>query len=191
MTDLDQINKCLAGRKEAYEPLVAKYKNLVYSIALNVLNRKDDASDATQEVFIKAWVSLNRFDAQYSFKTWIARIAVNHCINMNNKNKHDLAWDEDQMSRLTSDSGYPEEEILQRERVDTVRKAVSGLPEMYRLFITLFHEQSLTYDEICKITGQPLSIVKNRLYRARKMLAEKLVKAGFGTPEKEAAAWNA
>ena len=91
------------------------------------------------------------------------------------------------MQRIPTDSGLPEEEILLKEEQDRVRSAVESLPEMYRLVITLFHQQSLSYDEICQITGYPLSIVKNRLYRARKMLCEKLsTYYGNGSGEEDA-----
>lgn len=174
MDDLVHIQSCLAGRRESFEPLVTKYKNLVYGIALNVLNNKNEAQDVTQEVFLKVWANLARYDSQYGFKTWIARITVNHCININHKNRVTAAWDEEEVERITTDRDLPEEKALQREKQDAVRKAVDELPEMYRLMIVLYHQKSLTYDEICQVTGYPLSIIKNRLYRARKMLSEKL-----------------
>jgi RNA polymerase sigma factor (sigma-70 family) len=174
MDDIVHIRKCLSGHRDSFEPLVAKYKNLVYGIALNVLNNKAEAADVTQDVFLKVWASLARYDAQYSFKTWIARITVNHCININHRNKVMVAWDEEEVERITTDRGLPEDHALLKEKQEAVRKAIEELPEMYRLMVVLYHQQSLSYDEICKVTGYPLSIIKNRLYRARKMLSEKL-----------------
>jgi len=170
------IRKCLAGEKGAFENLVSRYKNLVYGIALNILSNRDEAADVTQEVFLKVWENLHRYNPEYSFKTWVARIAVNHSINVSQKQKRSAAaaWDEDTVLRIPTDSGIPDEELLSREEQERVRAAVESLPEMYRLMIILFHQQSLSYDEICQITGYPLSIVKNRLYRARKMLCAKL-----------------
>lgn len=174
MDDIVHIRKCLSGHRDSFEPLVAKYKNLVYGIALNVLHNKAEAADATQDVFLKVWASLARYDSQYSFKTWIARITVNHCININHRSKVMVAWDEEEVERITTDRGLPEDHALLKEKQEVVRKAIDELPEMYRLIIVLYHQQSLSYDEICKVTGYPLSIIKNRLYRARKMLSEKL-----------------
>ena len=189
MDDIVLIRKCLAGEREAFEPLVSKYKNLVYGIALSILHNKDEAADVTQEVFLKVWANLGRYNPEYSFKTWVARITVNHSINVNQKHMRSapVAWDEEAVQRIPTGSGLPEEEILMKEEQDRVRSAVESLPEMYRLVVTLFHQQSLSYDEICQITGYPLSIVKNRLYRARKMLCEKLrTYYGNGAGEEEA-----
>lgn len=191
MDDLVQIRKCLAGRSEAFEALVSKYKNLVYSIALNTLTNKNDAQDVTQEVFLKAWANLARYNPEFSFKTWIAKITVNHCININQKNKRAVAWDDDEMEKVPSSAGSPEKETLVNEKRDAVRKAIGSLPEMYRIVVQLYHQHSMSYDEICNITGSPMSIVKNRLYRARKMLAEKLSGYSDESMEEEGHIWNA
>lgn len=190
MDDIVRIRRCLAGEREAFEPLVSKYKNLVYGIALNILYNKDEAADVTQEVFMKAWANLGRFNPEYSFRAWIARIAVNHSINVNQKHKRSAAaaWDEEAVRRIPADSGLPEEELLFREEQDRVKQAVDSLPEMYRLIVVLFHQQSLSYDEICQVTGYPLSIVKNRLYRARKMLCERL-REYYESAGEEEASW--
>lgn len=174
MEDVVQIRKCLSGKKEAFECLVTKYKNLVFSIALNNLRNKDEAYDVTQEVFLKVWANLSKFNPELSFKAWIAKITLNHCINLNQKAKRFTPWDEDEMEKVISQDDNPEESALESEKCKDVREAVNSLPEIYRIVIQLYHQQSMSYDEICKITGHPMSIVKNRIYRARKMLAEKL-----------------
>lgn len=174
MEDIVQIRKCLAGKKDAFEGLVTKYKNLVFSIALNNLKNKDEAVDVTQEVFLKVWANLSRFNPELSFKAWIAKITINHCINLNQKSKRFTSWDDDEMEKVVSEGNNPEESTLEQEKCGDVRAAVNSLPGIYRIVIQLYHQQSMSYDEICKITGHPMSIVKNRIYRARKMLAEKL-----------------
>jgi RNA polymerase sigma-70 factor (ECF subfamily) len=191
MEDLVLIRKCLAGRSEAFEPLIAKYKNLVYSIALNTLSDKNEAADVTQEVFLKAWANLSKYNPEFSFKTWIARITVNHCININQKNKRVVAWDDEEMGRVVSEEKGPEEAVLACEKRLMVRKAIESLPEMYRIMINLYHQENLSYEEICTITGNPMTIVKNRLYRARKMLAEKLREYTGKSLEKEEISWIA
>ena len=84
-----------------------------------------------------------------------------------------VAWDEEAVQRIPTGSGFRGRDPYEG-RTGQGKSAVESLPEMYRLVVTLFHQQSLSYDEICQITGYPLSIVKNRLYRARKMLCENL-----------------
>ena len=174
MEDIVQIRNCLNGQKDAFEPLVTKYKNLVYSIALNSLSNKNDATDVTQEVFMKAWANLSGYNPEYSFKTWIARITVNHCINLNHKSRRIAAWNDEEMEKIIADGDSPEDTALNRERREDIFEAINALPEKYRNVIRLYHQQSLSYEEIRSITGYPMSIVKNRLYRARKMLAESL-----------------
>lgn len=191
MEDIAQIKKCLAGQKDAFELLVTKYKNLVYSIALNSLTNKNDAADVTQDVFLKAWANLSRYNPEFSFKTWIARITVNHCINLNQKSKRITTWDDEEMEKIVADSESPEEATLDGERRKDIIDAINSLPEKYRIVIQLYHQQSLSYEEICNITSNPMSIVKNRIYRARKMLAEKLSKYSQKALKKGEESWIA
>lgn len=191
MEDIVRIRKCLAGRSEEFEPLIAKYKNLVYSIALNTLMDKNDAADVTQEVFLKVWANLSRYNPEFSFKTWIAKITVNHCINLNQKKKRMVAWDDEEMGKVVSERLGPEDEVLKQEKQETIQRAIESLPEMYRTVIQLYHQESLSYEEICTITGHPMSIVKNRLYRARKLLAEKLRMYSDNSVDKEEPSWIA
>lgn len=191
MEDIVQIRKCLSGQKDAFEYLVTKYKNLVYSIALNSLINKNEAADVTQEVFLKAWANLSRYNPEFSFKTWIARITVNHCINLNHKSRRITAWNDEEIEKITTDRDDPEDAALKSERRDDIRNAINSLPEKYKIVIQLYHQQSLSYEEICNITGYPMSIVKNRLYRARKMLAEKLTTYSQEVSKKGEEAWIA
>mgnify|MGYP000880876675 CR=1 FL=1 len=191
MEDMVHIKKCLNGQKDAFEFLVTKYKNLVYSIALNTLLNKNDAADVTQEVFLKAWANLSRYNPEFTFKTWIARITVNHCINLNYKSRRITAWNDEEMEKITTDENNPEDAALDTERRNDIRSAINSLPEKYRIVIQLYHQHSLSYEEICNITGYPMSIVKNRLYRARKMLAKSLTTYSQKVVTKGEEAWIA
>jgi len=191
MEDIVLIKKCLNGQKDAYEFLVTKYKNLVYSIALNTLTNKSDAADVTQEVFLKAWANLSSYNPEFTFKTWIARITVNHCINLNYKSRRMTAWDDEEMEKITTDEDDPEKAALDTERRNDIRNAIDSLPEKYRIIVQLYHQHSLSYEEICNVTGYPMSIVKNRLYRARKMLAQKLTTYSQKAVNKGEEAWIA
>ena len=135
MEDIAQIKKCLDGQKDAFELLVTKYKNLVYSIALNSLTNKNDAADVTQDVFLKAWANLSRYNPEFSFKTWIARITVNHCINLNHKSRRITAWNDEEIEKITTDRDDPEDAALKSERRDDIRNAINSLPEKYKIVI--------------------------------------------------------
>lgn len=191
MEDIVQIRRCLTGENDAFEALVTKYKNLVYSIALNTLIDKNEAADVTQEVFLRAWANLSRYNPEFCFKTWIARITVNHCINLNKKSRRNAPWNDEEMERVIADEDNPEEASLEKERHEDIRNAINSLPDKYRILVLLFHQQSMSYQEICRITGQPMTIIKNRLYRARKMLAEKLNTYSQKAVKKEGLSWIA
>jgi len=191
MEDIVHIKKCLNGQKDAFEFLVTKYKNLVYSIAFSTLTNKSDAADVTQEVFLKAWANLSSYNPEFTFKSWIARITVNHCINLNYKSRRIAAWDDEEMEKITTDENNPENAALDTERRNDIRNAINSLPEKYRIIVQLYHQHSLSYEEICNVTGYPMSIVKNRLYRARKMLAKSLTAYSQKVVKKEEEAWIA
>ena len=191
MDDIVHINRCLNGQKDAFEFLVTKYKNLVYSIAYNTLTNKNDAADVTQEVFLKAWANLSSYNPEFTFKTWIARITVNYCINLNYKSRRITAWNDEEMEKITTDENNPENAALNTERRNDIRSAINSLPEKYRIIVQLYHQHSLSYEEICNVTGYPMSIVKNRLYRARKMLAQKLTTYSQKAVNKGEEAWIA
>lgn len=140
---------------------------------------------------MKAWANLSRYNPEFSFKTWIARITVNHCINLNHKSRRITAWNDEEIEKITTDRDDPEDAALKSERRDDIRNAINSLPEKYKIVIQLYHQQSLSYEEICNITGYPMSIVKNRLYRARKMLAEKLTTYSQEVSKKGEEAWIA
>lgn len=191
MEDLQLIRRCLAGEKEAFEPLITRYKRLVYSVALNALRNREEAADVAQEVFLKVWSNLWRFDPQYPFKAWIARITLNHCINLNQKKNPQVGWNDDDMERMATAEGMPETETIGKEKRDAVRQAIDKLPEMYRIPIMLYHQQNLSYEEICEVTNSPMSIVKNRIFRARKILAGSLAEYANKQTGKEAMTWSA
>lgn len=168
------IRRCVAGDRDAYEPLVQRYGGLVWSLALHHLQDREEAADVVQEVFLKAYAALDRFQPEYPFKAWIARITLNHCINLNRKRKWPVTPIEDAAEQLPTTLGLPEKQLLDSERRDEVFLAVEKLPDMYRIPIVLFHQHELSYEDICRVLGLPMTIVKNRLYRARKLLAQQL-----------------
>lgn len=196
MTDLDLINTCLAGDNSCFEELVARYKNLVYSVILRMINDTEEANDLAQEVFIKVYKNLSKYSADYKFSTWIIRITTNHVIDYRRKNKYDVVSmdalgysdkgfgaKDNAMSWSVSASLSPENEIIQREQNEELTGAVSKLPDMYRIPIVLYHQKGLSYQEIANVIDEPLSKVKNRIFRGRKILREWLVCLGNGEGE--------
>lgn len=168
--------KVRAGDVELYRELVDRHRKQVHALGMSFLRNEDDSEDFTQEVFLKAFHSLEQFQGKSRFSTWLYRIAYNTAINNVNRRKKYVSLaenDEIESSVLT-----PEEESVKAAVREAVRKAVSELPEKYRLCIDLFFFYDRSYDEIEAITGDPVNTIKSHVFRAKKLLREKLMDIG-------------
>lgn len=175
VSDIELINQCLAGRQEAFEEIVSRYKKLIYSVVYNMISDKQEVNDISQEVFIRIYKSLDRYNPEYKFSTWAVRISTNYCLDILRKKKVESV-PIDEVIGVSSGVDTPEIKFINKERTLKIRKAISELPEKYRLPIILFHQNGLSYEEMTKVLGEPMSIIKNRLYRARLLLRDKLSK---------------
>lgn len=173
-TDFELVQSCLAGRQECFEELVARYKKLVYNIVYNFINDREEVSDISQEVFIRIYRSLDRYNPEYKFSTWAAKISTNLCLDILRKKKLDCKPLED-YEGMASSSDTPESRCINRERSEQIKKAITDLPEKYRVPIILFHQNGLSYEEMTTVLNEPMTIIKNRLFRARHMLKDKLM----------------
>lgn len=167
------VNESINGNQRAFSELLNRYKNLIYSIVLRMLNDTEEANDLVQEIFIKIYRNLDKYHAEFQFSTWIIRIATNHVIDYRRKKKQETLSVDDLMNE-PANYITPEQEIIRKERLKGVSQAISLLPEIYKVPIVLFHQQGLRYQEIANVLGEPLSKIKNRIFRGRKMLKENL-----------------
>jgi RNA polymerase sigma-70 factor (ECF subfamily) len=174
LTDNELIQKCLAGQQQYFEELVTRYKKLIFSVVYNMINDKEEVSDISQEVFIRIYKALDRYNPEYKFSTWAVRIATNLCLDIHRKKKVDSTPIEE-IEDFSDGIDTPEASYIQKERSEKIRKAIHSLPEKYRTPIILFHQNGLSYEEMTKVLGEPMTIIKNRLYRARLMLREALM----------------
>lgn len=172
-SDIQLIKQCLDGDHQAFAELVSRYKKLIYGVVYNMINDKQDVNDVAQEVFLRIYKALNQYNPEYKFSTWSVRIATNLCLDILRKKKINFVPIED-VSGVSGDVDTPEEKYIQMERLRHIREAVAALEEKYRAPIVLYHQNGLSYEEISKVLNEPMSIVKNRIYRARLMLKEKL-----------------
>jgi len=171
--DVDLISKCLNGDNDAFSGLVTRYKKLIYSVVYNMINNKQDVNDIVQEVFIKIYSALDKYNPEYKFSTWAVRIATNCCLDILKKKRIDAVSIEEKIG--VSDSvDTPEDEYIKKEKRKRINDELNRLPEKYRVPLILFHKNGLSYDEISQVLNEPMSIVKNRLYRARLMLRDSL-----------------
>ena len=175
MTDYELVLSCVDGNKDAFGELLQRYKNLVYSVALRMVNDKEEANDLAQEIFIKIYRNLEKYQPEFRFSTWTIKVATNHVIDYRRKQRHEAISLEEVEATLADSAGSPEAAFLAKEQTKMLHRLLDDLPDMYKVPIVLYHQQGLSYTEISEITGEPLSKVKNRIFRGRKMLKEALV----------------
>ena len=170
-SDRDLIQRARRGDAEAFGELVIRYQTSVFNICYRILHERAEAEDMTQETFLRARERLHLFDEERAFAPWLRRVAANVCLNHLELQKRNAPLDEE---RDADESTRPEGQVEVRERNEQIRNALASLPAHYRVVIELRHYQELSYDEIAAELHIPLSDVKSHLFRARKLLAEKL-----------------
>jgi RNA polymerase sigma factor (sigma-70 family) len=173
VSDLELIEDCLNGNKDKFSELVNRYKKLIYSVVYNMINDKQEINDISQEVFVRIYKALDRYNPEYKFSTWSVKIATNYCLDVLRKKKAEFVPIDD-MTDISSDADTPEATYIKKERKFLIHKALLELPDKYRIPIVLYHQNGLSYEEMSEVLNEPMSIIKNRLYRARLILREKL-----------------
>ena len=170
--DNDYIGRVLSGDVSAYASLVAKHKNLVFSIVLKIVNNREDAEEISQDVFLKAYQSLSTFERKSKFSTWLYRIAYNAAISKTRKKRVEMvAIEETVITNYSTDEvGRNMNELEENDRQLILEKALKRLPEEDNLLITLFYKNENSIEDISDITGLSVSNVKVRLHRIRKKL---------------------
>jgi len=170
-TDRDLIVSARRGASDTFGELVTRYQTSVFNVCYRLLNEHSEAEDLAQETFMRAYDRLHTFDLEREFGPWIRRMAANLCLNHLESRKVSAPLDEE---RDADESQRPEKQVEINERSAQIRNALMSLPPQYRVVVELRHYQDLSYDEIAAELNIPLSDVKSHLFRARKLLAEKL-----------------
>jgi len=181
-TDEELVASILDGESELYGKVVSRYQGRLVNYLYRMLRNVDDAHDLAQEVFFKIYGALDRFDPSYRFSTWLFRVAQNAAIDRIRKRRLKLVsihrpdtgdgdggdW------QLPSDDPTPYQTTRNIERGVAIEQAIESLPWEYRELIVMRHYGELSYDEIAKAKEMPLGTVKNKLFRGRQMLKQKL-----------------
>ena len=181
------VERCLKGEERAFEELLHKYRNSVYSICYRMVRNQTDAEDLAQDVFIRTFSVLDRYDPSYPFSSWLFRITSNLCIDFLRKAKggmvsldQPIEGSEGSIQRqLPSDTVKPDREMENKEMMAALEEAISSLPEHYRIIVILRHQEQMSYEEIADDLGIPLGTVKARIHRARNMIKEYFRRAGL------------
>jgi RNA polymerase sigma-70 factor (ECF subfamily) len=164
----------VSGQKELFRLLVKRHEQAVYGMGMSFFRNTEDALDFTQEVFLKTFRNLSYFEGRSRFSTWLYKIAYNTAINniTRKKDYHSLVEEE-----IIPDNDTPERRLLRSLAREAVRGALTELPERFRVCVDLFFFYDRSYQEIEVITGYPVNTIKSHVFRAKKILREKL--AGF------------
>ncbi|RPJ02594.1 MAG: sigma-70 family RNA polymerase sigma factor [Candidatus Aminicenantes bacterium] len=178
MEEKQLVRLAQGGSPAAFEELVTKFQPKVFSMALSFTRNREAADDLAQEIFLKAYLALPRFHGKSEFGTWLYRISVNHIKDYLRKKGR---------AKEVSLDDVPEISFSDRERTDKARQEsetearrtlvqrfVQGLPEKYRVIVTLRDIQGLAYEDISRVLRLSPGTVDSRLHRARRMLRTKL-----------------
>jgi RNA polymerase sigma-70 factor (ECF subfamily) len=184
--DRELVRRAQAQDKEAFEELVRRHQHRVFAVAGGILRRREDAEDIAQQVFVKAYFSLKRFDQRAAFSTWLYKITVNECWDLLRKRKvrplvYESDLSEEQARQFgatderTSEGPDISEKLVAQERV---RNLMAGLDERDRTMLILKEVEGFAVEEIAEILGLNANTVKVRLFRARRRIVNQAKKHG-------------
>jgi RNA polymerase sigma-70 factor (ECF subfamily) len=170
--DLYYIEAVRKGNIQAFSVLVEKYRKMVYTLALKLLKRPEDAEEMAQDTFIKAYQKLDTYEGKSKFSTWIYSITYNACISELRKRRIDFKSLDDQrisdQDEMKMHDFYSESKKEDQEKY--LNLALSKLPEDDQVLVTLYYYEDQSMDEISEITGLTVSNIKVKIYRARKKM---------------------
>ncbi|MBU8870854.1 MAG: sigma-70 family RNA polymerase sigma factor [Gemmatimonadales bacterium] len=180
--DLKTIQRCKRGEEPAFAEILGRYKGAIYNLCYRMTRNGEDARDLAQEVFIKVFSLLDRFDESYAFSSWLFRIATNHCIDHLRRNRLRFLSLEGGVGKdgqeyelqFPGTEPGPDTVLQRKEAMERLEEVIADLPPHYRVIIMLRHDQQLSYDEIAEVLQMPLGTVKARIHRARNLLIQML-----------------
>ena len=172
--DIFYIEAVRKGNVAAFSVLVERYQNMVYSLALKLLKKPEDAEEMAQDTFVKAYQKLDTYEGKSKFSTWLYSITYNACISELRKRRIEFKSLDD---RQISDQDEQKMHDYYREtKKDDQEKylnlALGKLPEDDQVLVTLYYYESQSMDEISAITGLTVSNIKVKIHRARKKMYE-------------------
>ena len=159
------VAACLDGRKDAFDIIVERYRRSVYHLCYRFVGNHEDASDLSQEVFVRAWRGLNGFKGDAALSTWLYRIVVNTCLNrVQARTLATEHLESDQFVDTRTDD--PGVSVLRAERAEAVRKAIAKLPDKQRATLILRSYRDLSHREIADVLGSSVGAVKANFFHA-------------------------
>jgi RNA polymerase sigma-70 factor, ECF subfamily len=175
--DRSLVDRCRKGEDEAWRELVDRFGQRVYSVAYHFTLKREDAEELSQEIFLKIFENLERYDGGFPLIAWVVSLSRNLCIDRYRRRKREKSFrfvsDDAVLPMLKSDDD-PSAEALRKERTKMLFSALSEIPEELAEILVLRDLDGLAYDEIGKALALPDGTVKSRLFRARAEVARRI-----------------
>jgi RNA polymerase sigma-70 factor (ECF subfamily) len=186
--DRELVRRAQREDKEAFEELIRRHQNRVFAVAGGILRRREDVEDISQQVFVKAYFSLKKFDQRAAFSTWLYKITVNECWDLLRKKKvrplvYEADLSEEQARQVASSElgTDPKPDVSQRlEAKEQVERLLDGLDERDRVMLMLKEVEGFSIEEIAEVLELNANTVKVRLFRARRRIVTQARKRSDG-----------
>jgi RNA polymerase sigma-70 factor (ECF subfamily) len=176
MTEQEQewVEQARRGDQRAFGELVYAYQKPVFNLTYRMLGNAQEAEDAAQETFLRAYASLRQYNADHKFSTWLFSIANHHCIDRLRKRRMTLVSIDDNpvLENLEGDTVLPEGNALAREHSAEMQTLLAQLEPDYRMPLVLRYWEDYSYEEIAQVMELSVAAVKSRLFRARQQIAK-------------------
>lgn len=180
-SDEELVERAKQGNRRAFQVLVDRHKRMVFNLAWRMLRNREDAEDAAQEAFLRAFRSMGTFRGQAKFSSWLYQITVNVCLTSVESAyaKRTFVELEDETDSthfdLTDGDMSPEDIVTRKDFGERIRTLVGTLPPMYRAAVTLYYLEERSYREVGKILKLPMGTVKTHLHRAKELLRKSIL----------------
>jgi RNA polymerase sigma-70 factor (ECF subfamily) len=188
LSDHEIISRVLSGNTRSFADLVERHKDKAMTLAMRMLRNREEAEEAVQDAFVRAFNALGQFEKRSTFSTWLYRILFNVCSTILSKRGEPVESISSEKNggeredEIPDFSEIPDSIVEGEEFRRQVIEALNELPPLYSGIATMFYIDDLSYEEIVTITGSPLGTVKARLFRARALLRDGIVRR-IGTEE--------
>ncbi|WP_456279497.1 sigma-70 family RNA polymerase sigma factor [Bacillus sp. AK128] len=166
------LSPCFQDKEKVIDQLMDDYGQSLLQLTYSYVGKRDIAEDLTQEIFVKCYKKLDQYQRKSSLKSWLWRIAINHCKDFLKSWHHNHIILSEEKIRHTVDETEVENEVIQRDEDETLVKAVLGLPDPYREVIYLYYYEEMTIKEISFMTSLNQNTIKTRLKRAKELLKD-------------------
>lgn len=177
------LEEARQGDRESFGKLIGAYETPVFNLAYRMLGNADEAEQAAQEAFIRAWTRLDGYDPAHKFSTWLLSITSNYCIDQLRKRRALLLSLDEPLpahpALMSESESGPEARVAENEQQVVVQNLLETLPADYREAVVLRYWYDMSYEEIAEVMETTVSAIKSRLFRARRQLAQAGVQMGI------------